>query len=84
MKTIDLNAGTPSARELVEHACDGPVLVRGDQGRTYLVAEIDDADIEAVKLGDSSQLLAIVQRSRERAESEGWLTTDQLRERLDL
>lgn len=82
MKTVDLATTRTTTRELLEQAAKGPLLLRDDCGRTYVLAELDDA--ETVALGKSPQLLAILKRSRRRAQREGWLTTKQLREQLGL
>ena len=82
MKTINLNDTTTSARELVEQVGKGPILLRDGRGHTYVLAEVDDADAEAIALGSSPQLLAMIERSRARAQTEGWLTTEQMREQL--
>jgi hypothetical protein len=48
------------------------------------LAEVDEADVEALALAQSGKLQQIIERSRARAEREGWLTTEQLREQLGL
>ncbi|MDA1015095.1 MAG: hypothetical protein O3A00_11670, partial [Planctomycetota bacterium] len=71
MKNVDLNEATAEAREWVQQAAAEPILLRDDEGRTFLLAELNDADAEAMALEENPQLPEIIQRSRTRAEREG-------------
>jgi hypothetical protein len=83
MKTVNIGDGGPTVKELVEQAQTEPLLLR-NAGRTYLLAEVDEADADALALAQSDQFQSIIERSRLRAQKEGWLTTQQLREQLGL
>ena len=82
MRTVDLNEATAETQQWVQQAVAEPIFLRDGQGRTFVLAALDDADAEAIALAENPQLLDIIQQSRARAEREGWLTTEQLREEL--
>ena len=84
MKTIELSDTATTAQDLVRQAAKGPLLLHDATGRSFILAEVDQADAEVLALRDHPQLLKIIQRSRARAACEGWLTTEQLREQLGL
>jgi hypothetical protein len=79
MKTLELD----SPNELIELAKLEPVVVHS-AGRSFAVCEVDEADIEVMALNQSPQFWAILEKSRQRAEKEGWLTTEQLKASLGL
>jgi hypothetical protein len=73
-----------TTRELIELAKIEPVIVREQDGRTFALLEVDETDLEAWSLGQNADFLRIIERSRERAQSEGWLTTEQVRAQLGI
>ncbi len=80
MKTLELT----SPNELIELAKEEPLIVRDADGRSFAVCEVDEGDLEVMALNQSPEFWAILERSRKRAEKEGWLTTEQLKARLGL
>lgn len=82
MKTVDLTEATAETQQWVQQAVAEPIFLRDSRGRTFVLAALNDADGEAIALAENPQLLEIIQQSRARAEREGWLTTEQLREEL--
>jgi hypothetical protein len=83
MKSVTMQP-TTTAGELVEMAKNEPVIVRDPAGRTFALVEVDEIDVEAWSLGNNPNFWQILERSRSRARTEGWLTTDQVREQLGL
>jgi hypothetical protein len=84
MKTVHVENFPTAARDLVAQAAREPILLHDANGRSFVLAEVDEADAEVLALSDHPQFLKIIERSRARAEREGWLTTEQLREQLGL
>lgn len=84
MKTVIVDRESPTASELVEQAQSGPILLRNEAGKTFVLAEVAEDDAEALALSGNHQLEAILERSRNRAARDGWLTTEQLRQQLGL
>ena len=83
LRKIDV-ADFSSARELVEVAKQGPLVLHGDDGRVFAVCEVEEADYEAWSLGNNPDFLAMLGRAREEADREGWLTTEEVRHQLGL
>jgi hypothetical protein len=83
MKTIHVEE-TAAIQDLFEQAQGGPVLVQGRGGRTFVLAEVDKDDVETYSLAGNADLDRILDRSRDRAKREGWLSTDQVRKDLGI
>lgn len=83
MKTVTVQP-TTMAGELVEMAKKEPLLVRDDLGCTFALVQVDEADAEVLSLRNNPDFWRIIDQSRARAKAEGWLTTAQIREQLDI
>ena len=83
MKTVTVQP-TTTAGELVDMAKKEPVLVRDEEGCTFAIVQVDEADVEAWSLRNNPDFWQLIDRSRARAQAEGWLTTGQVREQLGL
>jgi hypothetical protein len=81
MKTIELTPDAPSLRELVELADQENIIIRTPEGRQFVLAGLDDFDVEVEQLKKSDEFLAFLdQRSRER----GTTSIEQLRRELGI
>jgi hypothetical protein len=81
MKAIELTPDTPSLRELVELADQENIMMRTPEGRQFVLAELDDFDVEVEQLKRSDEFRAFLdQRSRERGTS----SIEQLRRDLHI
>lgn len=81
MKSVTVQP-TTTASELVEMAKKEPLLVRDDVGCTFAIVQVDEADAEALSLRNNPDFWRIIDQSLARAQKEGWLTTEQVREQL--
>jgi len=81
MKTVRVQ-DTLTARDLVAQAVQEPILLRDHTGHTFVLMAIGQEDAETLALADNPMLHEILERSRARAQREGWLTTKQLRAEL--
>ena len=79
MKTVTVQP-TTTAGELLDMAKKEPVLVRDEEGCTFAIVQVD----EAWSLRNNPDFWQLIDRSRARAQAEGWLTTGQVREQLGL
>ncbi len=81
MKTIELTPDTPSLYELVELADQENIIIKTAQGKQFVLAELDDFDLEVDKLRNSKEFMAFLeQRSKER----GITSIEQLRQELGI
>lgn len=68
MKTIDLTTEAPTLQELVELADRENVLLKTAQGKQFVLAELDEFELEVTTLKNSQTFLAFLdERSKERA-----------------
>lgn len=81
MKTIELTSHAPSVQELVALAGEGAVIIKTEQGRQFVLAEVDEFELEVELLKNSPAFLAFLeQRSKQR----GATTLADLRQELGL
>jgi len=67
MKTIELAAETPSLPELIELAAGENIIINTLQGRQFVLAELDDFELEVEQLKNSKEFMSFLdQRSKER------------------
>ena len=83
MKTLDLAAVAALVPHLQSNASE-PVFLTKDGHTVAAVVRADDEDVESLLLSVNPQFQAILERSQKRLESEGGLSTAQVRERLGL
>ncbi len=81
MKTIELTAEAPSLHEAVELADEENVIIKTPQGKRFILAELDDFDLEVEQLKNSKEFMAFLdERSKER----GTTSIEELRKELGL
>jgi hypothetical protein len=68
MKTIELAADTPSLPELIELAAGENIIINTPQGKQFVLAEIDDFELEVEQLKNSKEFMAFLDhRSKQRS-----------------
>lgn len=81
MKTIDLATQLPTLEEILELAGEDTIILRTQDGREFVLAEVDDFDKEVELVRHHQDLMSFLdQRSLETKA----LTVSQVREKLDL
>ncbi len=81
MKTIELAADTPSLPELIELACGENIIINTPQGKQFVLAELDDFELEVEQLKNSKEFMAFLDlRSKER----GTTSIEELRSDLGI
>ena len=83
MKTLQIPDSSPVVRGLIDLVDDEPIIIRSS-GRSFAVCEVDEGDIEVMALNENPKFWEILEKSRRRAEKEGWLTTEELKASLGL
>ena len=84
MTTVTLEQDKLTLRELAKLAKNGPVLVT-EQGQPIVaVIALDEAEAEAWLMGQSEELMEIVEQSRQRLREEGGLSLEEIRQELGL
>jgi hypothetical protein len=81
MKTIELTPDAPSLSDLVQLADHESIIIKTPEGKQFVLAEIDDFELEVEQLKRSKEFIAFLdQRSKERGET----SIEQLRRELDI
>jgi hypothetical protein len=81
MKTIHVQE-TASFADLFAQTRGEPILLHERSGRAFVLVEVDREDAETLALAGSVNIEQILERSRARAQREGWLSTEQVRKEL--
>ena len=81
MKTIELTADAPSLHEAVELADEENVIIKTPQGKRFILAELDDFDLEVEQLKNSKEFMAFLD---ERSKKRGTTSIEELRKELGL
>lgn len=68
MKTVELTSNAPTLQELVALADAENIIIKTEQGKQFLLAEIDDFALEVEMLRNSEEFMSFLdERSKERA-----------------
>jgi len=81
MKTIDLACDTPSLPALLDLASEENVILRTEDGREYVLAEIDDFDREVALVRQNQELMEFLDK---RSEPEQTYTIEEARKILEI
>jgi len=84
MTTAALEQDRLTLRELAELAQNGPVLITEHGQPVVAVIALDEAEAEAWLMGQSEELMEIVEQSRRRLRDEGGLSLKDMRQELEL
>lgn len=81
MKTVTISSDCPSAIELLEQAREEDVLVRLADGSEFLLAAIDDFDLELAQTRKNQKLKAFLEARSKQAET---VPLSEVKQRLGL
>ena len=83
MKTIEIGDARESLGQYAGRGENLPLVVT-DHGRPVAaLLPVPNADMETVSLSTNPKFLALIERSRERHEREGGISSSEMRRRLD-
>ncbi len=82
MKTIDLGEALNPLADYVKGARVEPLVVTEDGEPTAVLLPLVNADLETVSLGTNPEFIALIERSRARAQAEGGLSAEEMRRRV--
>ena len=84
MKTLEISKAKRSLASYSRKVRKEPVVVTSNGKPIAALVAIQNADMETVVLSNNPHFLALIQRSRSRQKSEGGISTEELRRRLNL
>jgi prevent-host-death family protein len=82
MKKVEMSKATAALADYARDVENEPVIVT-DHGRPIAaLMPIENADAETVSLSTNPQFLALIERSRQRHDTEGGISSAEMRRRL--
>jgi len=82
MKTVEMTQATAPLADYARDVEREPVIVTEHGRPVAALMPIENADRETVTLSTNPQFLALIERSRHRHETEGGISTEEMRRRL--
>jgi prevent-host-death family protein len=82
MKTVEMKQATAPLADYARDVEKEPVIVTKRGRPVAALMPIENADRETVVLSTNPQFLALIERSRRRQETEGGISTEEMRRRL--
>jgi prevent-host-death family protein len=82
MKTIDIGEASSPLADYVRRAQTEPLVVTDNGTPTAVLLSLDNADLETISLSTNPEFIALIERSRARATSEGGLSAAEMRRRV--
>jgi antitoxin (DNA-binding transcriptional repressor) of toxin-antitoxin stability system len=84
MKTIERADATDSLAKYAEQAADFPIIITDHGQPIAALLSVPNADLETISLSTNPQFLSLISRSRMRQETEGGISRDEMRRRLEV
>ncbi len=82
MRIIELQQASRALRDYAEESAGEPLVVTADGKPMSVLMPIENADLETVSLSTNPKFIALIERSRQRHEQEGGISSDEMRRRL--
>jgi len=84
MKVVEISKATTSLGDYVRRLRKRPVVVTRNGKPVAALVPIENADLETISLSTNPKFLAIIERSRRRAKTEGVISHEEIRRRFGL
>jgi len=83
MKTVEVSKATLPLSDYTKEVKKEPVIVTKEGRPIAILVSIPNADIETVSLTNNPKFIALIERSRARQKSEGGISSEEMRRRLE-
>jgi prevent-host-death family protein len=83
MKTIEVSKATLPLSDYTKEVKKKPIIITKEGRPVAVLVSIPDADIETVSLSNNPKFIALIERSRARQKSEGGISSEEMRRRLE-
>ena len=83
MKVIEKSDATRTLAEYAEEIETGPVVLTNHGDPVAILVSIENTDLETVSLSSNQKFLDIIERSRTRVQSEGGVSSEEMRRRFE-
>ena len=82
MKTIEVGEATSPLADYIAGVQSEPLVITDHGPPTAVILPLADVDLESLALGTDPRFLALIERSRARAQAEGAVPAAELRRRV--
>jgi prevent-host-death family protein len=82
VKTIDIGEASGTLAEYLKQAQTEPVVFTEHGSPTAVILTLPNTDLETVALSTNREFMAVIERSRARAKTEGELSAAEMRRRV--
>ena len=83
MKTVEISKATLPLSDYTKGIKKEPVIITKEGRPVAALVSIPNADIEMVSLSNNPRFVALIERSRARQKSEGGISSEEMRRRLE-
>lgn len=83
MKTVELTKATLPLSDYTKKVKKEPVIITEGGRPVAALVSIPNTDIETISLSNNPKFIALIERSRSRQKSEGGISTEEIRRRLE-
>ncbi len=84
MTTVNLDLADFTLREIVDMLRRGPIVVTEHGQPLMTVIAVEEDEAEAWAMGQSEELMALVQQARQQLQEEGGLSLEEMRQEFGL
>jgi len=83
MKTVEISKATLPLSDYTKGIKKEPVIITKEGRPVAALVSLPNADIEMVSLSNNPRFIALIERSRARQKSEGGISSEEMRQRLE-
>lgn len=83
MKTVEVSKATLPLSDYTKEIKKEPVIITKEGRPVAILVSIPNTDIETVSLSNNPKFIALIERSRARQRSEGGISSEEMRRRLE-
>jgi antitoxin (DNA-binding transcriptional repressor) of toxin-antitoxin stability system len=83
MKTVEISKATLPLSDYTKGIKKEPVIITKEGRPVAALVSIPNADLEMVSLSNNPKFIALIERSRARQKSEGGISSEEMRQRLE-
>jgi prevent-host-death family protein len=83
MKTVEVSKATLPLSDYTKEVKKEPVIITKEGRPVAALVSLPNADIETVSLSNNPKFIALIERSRARQKSEGGVSAEEMRRRLE-
>jgi len=83
MKTVEVSKATLPLSDYTKEVKKEPIIITKEGRPVAALVSLPNADIETVSLSNNPKFIALIERSRTRQKSEGGISSEEMRRRLE-